>query len=185
MAERSLELKRAEAARCRTSTANRSSQSSGHGPALDRILSGNHLDDQSHYRDEYSHQYDIDDAVAKSVVSGKDSDATTIDEDLEAQPIGSPPTDSNADSTDTEEVFENRDGIEDVRDRDMRTPAQLEKSRSRRSARSQSRAEDPNLVTWEGPSDPENPKNWTFKRKWGATIIGRCPTFAVNHMDMI
>ncbi|KIN03237.1 hypothetical protein OIDMADRAFT_119124 [Oidiodendron maius Zn] len=30
---------------------------------------------------------------------------------------------------------------------------------------------DPNLVTWDGPEDPENPKNWSFKRKWAATLI--------------
>lgn len=32
-----------------------------------------------------------------------------------------------------------------------------------------------NLVTWEGPSDPENPKNWTTRRKWAATIVGIPP----------
>ena len=26
-------------------------------------------------------------------------------------------------------------------------------------------------VSWEGPNDPENPKNWNFKRKWAATIV--------------
>lgn len=28
---------------------------------------------------------------------------------------------------------------------------------------------DPNLVTWDGPNDPTNPKNWTFKQKWAVT----------------
>ncbi|TGJ85088.1 hypothetical protein E0Z10_g3701 [Xylaria hypoxylon] len=27
---------------------------------------------------------------------------------------------------------------------------------------------DPNLVTWTGPDDPENPKNWKFSKKWAA-----------------
>lgn len=27
------------------------------------------------------------------------------------------------------------------------------------------------LVAWEGPDDPENPKNWSYKRKWAATLI--------------
>lgn len=31
---------------------------------------------------------------------------------------------------------------------------------------------DPNLVTWEGPDDPENPKNWKLNNKWAAVIIG-------------
>lgn len=25
---------------------------------------------------------------------------------------------------------------------------------------------DPNLVTWDGPDDPENPMNWTMRKKW-------------------
>jgi hypothetical protein len=29
---------------------------------------------------------------------------------------------------------------------------------------------DPNLVTWDGPDDPQNPKNWSFKKKWIITV---------------
>ena len=29
----------------------------------------------------------------------------------------------------------------------------------------------PDLVTWEGPNDPENPKNWTKRRRWAATFV--------------
>jgi hypothetical protein len=29
---------------------------------------------------------------------------------------------------------------------------------------------DPNIVNWDGPDDPENPLNWTPKRKLGATM---------------
>lgn len=25
---------------------------------------------------------------------------------------------------------------------------------------------DPDLVTWNGPDDPENPKNWEMRKKW-------------------
>jgi MFS family permease len=32
-------------------------------------------------------------------------------------------------------------------------------------------------VTWDGPDDPENPKNWTFKRKWAATFLVSSFTF--------
>jgi MFS family permease len=32
-------------------------------------------------------------------------------------------------------------------------------------------------VTWDGPDDPENPKNWNFKRKWAATFIVSSFTF--------
>ncbi|KIJ09333.1 hypothetical protein PAXINDRAFT_87604 [Paxillus involutus ATCC 200175] len=27
------------------------------------------------------------------------------------------------------------------------------------------------VVDWDGPDDPQNPKNWSFKRKWAATAI--------------
>ena len=30
---------------------------------------------------------------------------------------------------------------------------------------------DPFLVTWDGPDDPDNPKNWAKKRKWAATFV--------------
>ncbi|KAM6494593.1 MFS polyamine transporter [Amanita muscaria] len=33
------------------------------------------------------------------------------------------------------------------------------------------------VVDWEGPDDPQNPKNWTYKRKWAATIIISMFTF--------
>lgn len=42
--------------------------------------------------------------------------------------------------------------------------------KSARSAGSQA-FRDPNLVSWSGPDDPENPKNWTLKRKWGAVVV--------------
>lgn len=31
-------------------------------------------------------------------------------------------------------------------------------------------SKDPNFVTWDGPKDPENPKNWPNKKKWTYTI---------------
>ncbi|KII94376.1 hypothetical protein PLICRDRAFT_36640 [Plicaturopsis crispa FD-325 SS-3] len=33
------------------------------------------------------------------------------------------------------------------------------------------------LVDWDGPHDPMNPKNWTYKRKWSATLIVSAFTF--------
>jgi MFS family permease len=32
-------------------------------------------------------------------------------------------------------------------------------------------------VKWDGPEDPENPKNWTNKKKWAATITVSLFTF--------
>ena len=32
-------------------------------------------------------------------------------------------------------------------------------------------------MTWDGPNDPANPKNWTFKQKWAATFVVSSFTF--------
>ncbi len=36
---------------------------------------------------------------------------------------------------------------------------------------------DPLLVTWDGPDDPENPKNWRLRRKWAACFVVSAFTF--------
>ncbi|KAG2123908.1 MFS polyamine transporter [Suillus cothurnatus] len=33
------------------------------------------------------------------------------------------------------------------------------------------------IVDWDGPNDPQNPKNWSYRRKWAATIIISSFTF--------
>jgi len=45
------------------------------------------------------------------------------------------------------------------------------------STRSKKGEKDINLVTWDGPEDPENPKNWPTKKKWMATITVSLFTF--------
>lgn len=37
--------------------------------------------------------------------------------------------------------------------------------------------EDDLVIDWDGPEDPENPKNWTFAKKWRATLIVSLFTF--------
>jgi len=37
---------------------------------------------------------------------------------------------------------------------------------------------DPNLVTWEGPNDPDNPQNWSFWYKWWLTAV--CTAMTLN-----
>lgn len=32
-------------------------------------------------------------------------------------------------------------------------------------------------MTWDGADDPENPKNWTMRKKWGATLFVSAFTF--------
>ncbi|KAL9025106.1 MAG: hypothetical protein Q9196_006016, partial [Gyalolechia fulgens] len=68
-----------------------------------------------------------------------------------------------------EETVEVRNGVANVRDLE----APLEKKLSVKSAK----AKDRNLVTWDGPEDPESPKNWSIKRKWAATIVVSSFTF--------
>ncbi|KAH8899812.1 MFS multidrug transporter [Thozetella sp. PMI_491] len=36
---------------------------------------------------------------------------------------------------------------------------------------------DENLVTWDGPDDPTNPRNWSSSRKWMITFVTSCFTF--------
>lgn len=36
---------------------------------------------------------------------------------------------------------------------------------------------DPNLIGWDRPDDPENPKNWSIRKKWGATVCVSMFTF--------
>jgi hypothetical protein len=45
------------------------------------------------------------------------------------------------------------------------------------STKSKKGEKDVNLVTWDGPDDPDNPKNWTKKKKWLATITVSLFTF--------
>lgn len=45
------------------------------------------------------------------------------------------------------------------------------------STRSKKGEKDINLVTWDGPGDPDNPKNWPRKKKWMATITVSLFTF--------
>ena len=38
-------------------------------------------------------------------------------------------------------------------------------------------APDPSLVTWDGPDDKTNPKNWSFTEKWKITVVVSAFTF--------
>ncbi|KAK7966469.1 MFS multidrug transporter [Apiospora aurea] len=41
-------------------------------------------------------------------------------------------------------------------------------------------AQDPNLVDWDGPNDPTNPQNWSWKRKLVTTVVLSLCTFSVS-----
>lgn len=139
-----------------SSRASRASQ-----PRITRLLSGNHLDDHGHY---HHHAHEAD---AESFGSESDDSSSTEEESTDTQGIPEKP--------DTGEIVpEVRDGIVDERDVEATADTKLEKSRTARSARS---ARDPNLVRWDGPEDPGNPKNWPFKKKWAATLVVSSFTF--------
>ncbi|TGO30795.1 hypothetical protein BPAE_0003g00800 [Botrytis paeoniae] len=44
---------------------------------------------------------------------------------------------------------------------------------------------DPNLVTWDGPDDPDNPMNWGTKKKWFITVILGLMTFVVTFASSV
>ncbi|CAF9903865.1 MAG: hypothetical protein ALECFALPRED_003017 [Alectoria fallacina] len=114
---------------------------------LQPVFSAQHLDDVSDYHDG-DHQSKHHDADNDTDYSSELEHVRNDDYD-EAAREGK------------DEVAEVRMGILDTRDLE----ANLEKKQTTRSIK------DPNLVSWDSPDDPENPKNWTFGRKWAATIV--------------
>ncbi|MCJ1393860.1 hypothetical protein MMC18_006736 [Xylographa bjoerkii] len=117
-------------------------------PGLNRILSGQHLDDHSHY-----HHRDFEDDGGDSSDSEDTLNENEKDSQVAAEQKG--------------EVPEETANVQDLE----AGGAQLEKKKTSRSVK------DPNLVTWNGPDDPENPKNWARKRKWLATLVVSSFTF--------
>lgn len=37
--------------------------------------------------------------------------------------------------------------------------------------------QDPHIVFWDGPDDPQNPMNWSANKKWGTVTVVSCITF--------
>jgi hypothetical protein len=44
--------------------------------------------------------------------------------------------------------------------------ADLEKGKPSEAVDEEKELQDPNIVDWEGPDDPENPQNWSAAKKW-------------------
>lgn len=129
--------------------------------SLQRMYSGNHLDDASHY----THHPGSDEKPPKTSESSNSGDKNITEAECEEEV-------RERDST--EVSIENHDGVETERDIENDGPDSLEKVKSTRSRRS---AREPNLVGWEGLEDPQNPKNWPTRRKWAATLIVSSFTF--------
>ncbi|KIX01061.1 uncharacterized protein Z518_10127 [Rhinocladiella mackenziei CBS 650.93] len=94
--------------------------------------------------------------------------AHAIRDDLDDESIAA--DDDTTRTSTRESVEEVRFGIRDSRDLEADF-AELKKEKSARSTK------DPNLVTWENAEDPENPKNWAYRKKWAATLIVSSFTF--------
>ncbi|KAL8683100.1 MAG: hypothetical protein Q9186_000914 [Xanthomendoza sp. 1 TL-2023] len=123
-------------------------------PQLSRVFSGQHLDDYSIYHGRASVQID-----------GGDDHLADEESDL-AEEVAKEENKELAEKL-SEGAVEVRNGVANVRD--LEVP--LEKKQSSKSAK------DPNLVTWDGPDDPESPKNWSTRRRWAATIVVSSFTF--------
>jgi multidrug resistance protein len=126
----------------------RSSSVTAIAPHLDRVHSAKHLNDSSVYHSDHDINSD----------GGDGSDESYMEK--------------------TETVQEMRGGIVNERDIDLERNQQpqeeLKKSKSARSARSR---ENSKTVDWDGPNDPENPKNWPNRKKWAATVTVSLFTF--------
>ncbi|EGX52220.1 hypothetical protein TWF173_005218 [Orbilia oligospora] len=135
---------------------------------LQKSFSGQFFDDQSVYNQREAQTYyasssDGDSPAAEKSGSrsrlgneGGDSKKFGKDDDIES------PIDSDIEK-----------GVLDSSDDDGKL--QLSKTKSGKSGRSNRR--DPNLVDWDGPDDPENPLNWSIKKKWIATVVVSSFTF--------
>ncbi|KAI0486068.1 major facilitator superfamily domain-containing protein [Xylaria cf. heliscus] len=108
---------------------------------------------------EKTHNHDTDTDVDSTSIST----ATSVESSQQVeQQRGSRPA-SQAISRVVSES-EVRDGIPNQRDPEL-GPKITEKVAS-----TAPNPADPNLVTWTGPDDPQNPKNWKFSKKWAAVF---------------
>jgi hypothetical protein len=144
-------------------------------PPLHRILSSQFPDDHSVYHHEDGEGTHIDaDATSLHKTETERRDVETSSSDDDDMPI-----DEKTEATEEEEkdeaAHQEEATYEEIRggvpyEHDVEAAPPLEKKKSTRSIR------DPNLVTWDSDDDPMNPKNWSFKRKWAATLIVSCFT---------
>lgn len=139
-------------------TSRRSSTAEG---GLDRITSGNHLDDQSQY---HGHHYHHD---TEAIDDGEDSSEGAELSEKNSQDTADHDPDQDLNE---ETIAEARGGI--LNERDIEAGSKIGRTTTQKSSKSRRSIRDPNLVAWDGPDDPQNPKNWTTSRKWAATFVG-------------
>ncbi|CAI9634561.1 unnamed protein product [Alternaria burnsii] len=138
---------------------------------LHRILSSQFPDDHSVYHHEDGEGIHVDSdasSLHKTETERRDANTASSDDDDSGDDVDE--KEAKDDTTHEEETTyeEIRGGI--PYEHDVEAPPPLEKKKSTRSVK------DPNLVTWDSENDPSNPKNWSMKRKWAATLIVSCFT---------
>jgi hypothetical protein len=129
---------------------------------LRRLYSGHYIDDHSVYHhDHAADDTDIEDTEEQeSTHSHALSPQSSSDLDREKQEPDDIPI----------EPF----GAATARDLEAQSEKTDRPPLSRKSTRS---IKDANLVDWDGPDDPLNPKNWSKGRKWAATLVVSSFTF--------
>lgn len=140
------------------------SRPSSRAASLNRIYSAGFHDDHGVYIDTDDFAPDESGVKQFSADVGDEDNEKSKQQDGEEGPleeVESHEPESHADGNGIDRAAEN---------------GQLEKAPSlRRQATAKStksqRDRDPNMVSWDGPDDPENPKNWKMSRKWIATVV--------------
>lgn len=60
---------------------------------------------------------------------------------------------------------------EDTAAEEGRLPATVQSGSEDHEKTTEALDRDPFLVTWKDEDDPEDPKNWTKRQKWAATLV--------------
>ena len=137
---------------------------------LHRIYSAAFQDDHGTYVD-HEHEQRLDDegfALEDEVESSRSPVKEKTGDDEEGQ--------EEVESQDGEDIEYDSRNDRAAQNADLEKAPSVKRQQTNKSTRSQ-RDRDPNMVFWNGPDDPENPKNWTMKRKWTATFVVSSFTF--------
>ena len=137
---------------------------------LHRIYSAGFHDDHGTYVDPEHVQRAIEEANAPE--DDVESSASLSKEKSEEEKEGLEEVESQDWEPTGDEPRDDRAG----ENADLEKAPSMRRQQTNKSARSQ-RERDPNMVSWTGPDDPENPKNWSMKRKWTATFVVSSFTF--------
>ncbi|TIA01842.1 MFS multidrug transporter [Aureobasidium pullulans] len=159
--------------RTRSNKSNRSTKSrsrSGSRPSrpsspLQRLTSANFIDDHGIYHHHADSDYEVEIEERESEHGGSDDLSPQSSSDLEKEKEKQEP----------DEIPIEPFGAETARDLEAQSEKEDPPALSRKSTSKS--VKDPNLVGWDGPDDPENPKNWGKGRKWAATLVVSSFTF--------